>query len=48
MIEAGVKTGLGDKWVKVGPLKTAIDVRFLNVPRDCQCLISEVMVTRVC
>lgn len=25
MIEAGVKTGLGDKWVKVGPLKTAID-----------------------
>ena len=25
MIEAGVRTGLGDKWVKVGPLKTAID-----------------------
>ncbi len=25
MIDAGVRTGLGDKWVKVGPLKTAID-----------------------
>lgn len=25
MIEAGVTTGLGDKWVKVGPMKTAID-----------------------
>lgn len=25
MIEAGVKTGLGDKWVKVGPLKSIID-----------------------
>ncbi|MEQ8302816.1 MAG: amidohydrolase [Cyclobacteriaceae bacterium] len=25
MIEAGVKTGLGDQWVKVGPMKTDID-----------------------
>jgi len=25
MIEAGIKTGLGDKWVKVGPLKSVID-----------------------
>ena len=25
MIEAGIKTGLGDKWVKVGAMKTAID-----------------------
>ncbi len=25
MIDAGVRTGLGDKWVKVGPLKTIID-----------------------
>ncbi len=25
MIEAGVRTGLGDKWVKVGAMKTAID-----------------------
>lgn len=25
MIEAGVRTGLGDKWVKVGPLKSVID-----------------------
>lgn len=25
MIEAGVKTGLGNEWVKVGPMKTAID-----------------------
>ena len=25
MIAAGVRTGLGDEWVKVGPMKTAID-----------------------
>ncbi|MDH3651096.1 MAG: amidohydrolase family protein, partial [Saprospiraceae bacterium] len=25
MIEAGVRTGLGDKWVRVGAMKTAID-----------------------
>ncbi len=25
MIEAGIRTGLGDKWVKVGPLKSVID-----------------------
>ncbi len=25
LIEAGVKTGLGNEWVKVGPMKTAID-----------------------
>lgn len=25
MIEAGIKTGLGDEWVKVGPMKTAVD-----------------------
>ncbi|MGE0589910.1 MAG: amidohydrolase [Cyclobacteriaceae bacterium] len=25
LYEAGVKTGLGDEWVKVGPMKTAID-----------------------